>query len=139
MYVSSLTIKKLRCFREAEIEFQFPERKTPRKFTNSADKTPLKFPHINLLLGNNGSGKSSVLKALALSTLSPVLERSSGLVLYSMVRKTGQPTNGKIEDTEIIADLILHEQDLQGFSRKKHLSLEIKSRIKRLGSIIIKR
>ena len=124
MYVNSLKIKNLRCFRETEISLQNPD-----------CKNSLKFPNINLLLGNNGSGKSSVLRALALSTLSPVLERSSGLVLNRMVRNTGHITNGKLEDAELTADLILHEQDLEGFSRKKTLPLEMKSSIKRFGSV----
>lgn len=124
MYFNSLKIKNLRCFRETEISLQHPDR-----------QNSLKFPNINLLLGNNGSGKSSVLRALALSALSPILERSSGLVLNRMVRNTVNTPNAKLEDTELTADLILHEQDLQGFSRKKHLSLEMKSRIKRFGSI----
>jgi predicted ATPase len=123
MYVNSIKIKNLRCFRETEIAFQ-----------NSDSDNSLKFKNINILLGNNGSGKSSILRALALSTLSPVLERSSGLVLTRMVRNTGN-TKVKLEDTELTAELILHEQDLIGFSRKKTLSLEMKSRVKRLGSI----
>jgi predicted ATP-binding protein involved in virulence len=124
MYVNSIKIKNFRCFRETEIKLQ-----------NCNPKNRLKFPNINLLLGNNGSGKSSILKALALVTLSPVLERSSGLVLTRMVRNTGQLPNGKIEDTELTAEVVLHEQDLQGFSRKKTLSIEMKSRLKRLGSL----
>lgn len=124
MYVNSLKIKNLRCFRETEIHLQHPDKKKSPKFSN-----------INLLLGNNGSGKSSVLRALALVTLSPVLERSSGLVLSRLVRNTGHKLNGKLEDAELVADLILHKQDLQGFSEKKTLSFEMKSRVKRVGSV----
>jgi predicted ATPase len=128
MYVNSIKIKNFRCFRETEITLQNPD-----------SNNSLKFKNINILLGNNGSGKSSILRALALSTLSPVLERSSGLVLTRMVRNTGHLPNGKIEDAELTADLVLHKQDVEVMSvqpnniySQKHT---FKSRIKRLGSI----
>lgn len=124
MFVDSLKIKNLRCFREAEIVLQHSDR-----------KNSLKFPNINLLLGNNGSGKSSLLKALALATLAPVLERSSGLVLTRMVRDVGGSISSKLEDAELIAELIFHEQDLEGFSEKKRVTAQMQSRIKHIGSL----
>jgi energy-coupling factor transporter ATP-binding protein EcfA2 len=124
MYVNSIKIKNFRCFKKTEITLQNPN-----------SNNSLKFKNINILLGNNGSGKSSVLRALALSTLSPVLERSSGLVLTRMVRNTGHSPNGKIEDAELTSDVVLHEQDLKGFSRKKTVTIEMKSRLKRRGSL----
>jgi len=41
---------------------------------------------VNLILGNNGDGKSSVLKGLALAALAPVIQRS-GYLPYSLVRR----------------------------------------------------
>ncbi len=124
MYVNSIKIKNFRCFREAEIRLQ-----------NRNRKNKLKFPNINLLLGNNGSGKSSILKALALATLSPVLKNSSGLVLYRIVRNVGHTPNGKLEDAKLTADLILHRQDLEGFNRKQTQEFEITSLIRRFGDL----
>jgi energy-coupling factor transporter ATP-binding protein EcfA2 len=60
MYVSSLQIENLRCFKSAEIELQYPGR--------SQDEAAL-LPNVNLLLGINGSGKTTVLKAIALAVL----------------------------------------------------------------------
>ncbi|MGC2237908.1 MAG: AAA family ATPase [Pyrinomonadaceae bacterium] len=128
MYINWIKIKNLRCFREAEIELQY--RGKPRK----KNQEELQFPNINLLLGNNGSGKSSMLRALALVSLAPVLERSSGLVLNGMVRNV-DGISANLEDTELSAELILHEQDLEGFSRKKSSEINVSSRIKRRRSI----
>ncbi len=46
-----------------------------------------KFENINVLLGSNGSGKSTVLRALAMSVLAPVLEGNSGFVSDGYVRR----------------------------------------------------
>ena len=125
MYVNSLKIENLRCFREAEIVLKHP-----------GNSPNLKFPNINLLLGDNGSGKSSVLKALALATLAPVLKGGSGLTLYRMVRNTS-PAQKKLDDAELFAEVELHAQDLQEKSKKEiePKKFEMNSRIRRLGHI----
>lgn len=101
MYITSIKIKNLRCFEQAELTFQYPGRET---------ETPLRFPNINLLLGNNGAGKTTVLKAIALTTLAPIMPQS-GYLPYRLVRKA---SNG-IEATEanLSANVILQDwQDL---------------------------
>ncbi len=129
MYVNSLKIKNLRCFRDAAIELQYPGK------INALRETPLKFSNINLLLGNNGSGKSSILKALALASLAPVLKGGSGLTLYRMVRNT-DPTAKTFPDAELFAEILLHEQDLDKKEKlKKQQSIEMVSVIRRMGHI----
>ena len=56
MYVSKITISKLRCFASASLTLNYPH--------DGAAKGRL--PNVNLLLGMNGTGKTTVLKALAI-------------------------------------------------------------------------
>jgi predicted ATP-binding protein involved in virulence len=60
---------------------------------------------VNLLLGNNGTGKSTILRGLALAALAPLMSKSAGYVPYYMVRRGAKRA-------EIDAALLLHEQDL---------------------------
>ena len=75
MYIQSLIINNLRCFKNTRLDFQYPGR---------GDSSEIS-PNVNLLLGDNGAGKSTVLRAIALATLSPVIQRS-GYVPYYEVR-----------------------------------------------------
>lgn len=102
MYITSIKIENLRCFEEAELKFQYPGRE---------QKTPPRFPNINLLLGNNGAGKTTVLKAIALAALGPII-RHSGFVPNWLVRRTqsNKPQNKK---AGIKAYVLLHSQDAE--------------------------
>lgn len=80
MYIRSIKISDFRCFRSASISFLVPEGKGSSKLT---------YPNVNLILGTNASGKSAVLKALALSVLAPALS-SSGFVPNLLVRRPSQ-------------------------------------------------
>jgi len=77
VYVKNLSVNNFRCFSKATIDLQFPGR--------SVDPIS-EVPNINLILGYNGGGKSSVLRALAISTLAPILNQS-GFVPYYLVRR----------------------------------------------------
>jgi predicted ATPase len=103
VYVRSLRIQNLRCFREAELTLQYP---------GCEQKSPPALPNVNLLLGDNGSGKTTVFKAIALAVLAPVME-GSGYVPYQLVRREpgGYLGGYLVESAEIQADLVLHAQD----------------------------
>lgn len=94
MYIKALFISNLRCFEQSELYFQYPGRKN-----HAASRS-----NMNLLLGNNGAGKTTVLQAIALATLSPIIE-GAGYVPYHLIRAT---TNA----TQVEADLILEQQDV---------------------------
>jgi predicted ATPase len=81
MYIKSLEIKNLRSFESANLEFNLPTREEGR-LTN-----------VNVLLGDNGLGKTTVLRAVALSILGPLLSGSSGFVPEGLVRRP--PSVGK--------------------------------------------
>ena len=74
LYVTSVEIGAVRGFEQASLRLRFPY-----------EGTSARYPNVNLLLGDNGSGKSTVLRSIALAALSPVLS-DSGYVPYHMVR-----------------------------------------------------
>lgn len=109
MYIDKIKLKNFRSFETCDISFVHNDR------DYSATELPNpKLPNINLLLGNNGFGKTSLLKAIALAALGPLVE-GSGLYPYRWVRKRPQTSergialNPKI--AEISAKFISHEQD----------------------------
>lgn len=75
MHVQQLVIENLRSIAAAEIEFNAPGAKS------------LALPNVNVLLGDNGAGKTTVLRAIALATLGPALAQSSGFVPDNLIRR----------------------------------------------------
>lgn len=108
MYIKSIQIENLRCFQHVELNFQY---------LGKVNDGPVKWPNVNLLLGNNGKGKTSILKAIALAVLAPIMPQS-GYLPYRLVRRTGtkapQPTSATIS-----AEVLLHAQDVQEAKQKQ--------------------
>lgn len=101
MYVASLRIENLRTLERADLGLNQPDGKV------AAEGSFL--PNVNLILGDNGAGKTTVLRAIALAALSPLLASGSGFVPYSLVRRR---RGGVIlKKARIGAELVLHEQD----------------------------
>lgn len=100
MYVKRLQVANFRCFREAAIELLHAGRPGP---------SPA-LPNVNLLVGRNGSGKTSLLGALALSCLAPVLE-GTGFVPFNLVRQDGPKSRPR---ARLRAEVMLHGQDVGG-------------------------
>lgn len=94
MYIQSLSIQNLRCFREARLQLRYPGEPEPPETS---------FSNVNLLLGNNGAGKTTVLKSAALGVLARVIARS-GFVPYHLVRRD---TDKAVIETKLIS----HEPD----------------------------
>jgi len=88
------------------------------------EEEPVPLENVTLLLGDNGSGKTAVLKALALATLSPVLMQS-GLVPYYLVRRPIPRRAAKSKPYEALvkAVAILHEQDVGSTASTKPVDL----------------
>jgi hypothetical protein len=78
LYCSDLKVSGFRCFERAELSLHFPGR-----------PSGLAYPNVNLILGDNGTGKSTLLKAIAITALGPILD-SSGFVPYRLIRETSE-------------------------------------------------
>lgn len=76
MYAKSISIYGFKCFGKAEVELRYPER----------EDGDVVQPNINLILGDNGGGKSSVLRAIAIAALAPALI-NAGFVAYRLARR----------------------------------------------------
>lgn len=101
MYIDSIRIKNFRCFKDAELQLRHPS-ENPKAFPD------LRCRNVNLLLGDNGAGKSSILRALALSVLGPIVAES-GFRPYYLVRRSR--TARGINKAVIDAHAVLHPQD----------------------------
>lgn len=98
MYIHTLSLCDFRTFSNARMAFCFRGRD---------DALHPRLQNVNLLLGDNGTGKTSVLRAIALAGLGPIV-RDSGISPYSMVRKTKSEFAGK---AKISAAFVPHPQD----------------------------
>ena len=99
MYIKQLRIRQLRCFADASLNLRYPTE-------DRSAVHDLSFPNVNLLLGDNGAGKTTVLKAIAIAVLAPIIKESGFRSVY-LVRRTPRITRAVIETT-----VILHAQDL---------------------------
>lgn len=110
MYLDTFSVKNLRCFRNVpEMTFQHPGK--------SGTAVPT-LRNVNLLLGNNGTGKTTILKGIALSMIAPVAQ-SAGVRPYNLVRRVYQRGKGRRpENAEVNARVLLTEQDMA--SRRGH-------------------
>lgn len=117
MYAKSLHIYEFKCFRKAELKLQFPGR---------TGEGASEIANVNLILGDNGGGKSSVLRALAIAALAPALLRS-GFVAYRLARRAA-PNHPLIGKTILKIEAHATQGEtfpVQGRSKKKELLARI--------------
>jgi predicted ATPase len=116
MYLDWIRFQNFRTFRKAQIGLVHSD----QDFAKLGIPKP-KLPNVNLLLANNGLGKSAFLKGVALAALGPAVG-DAGIYPYQLVRREPK-TAGKTEAT-VEAHFSPSKQD------------QIPSRIKRLESHI---
>ena len=86
MYIDSITMREFRTFKRASIDFVHPDARIP------AGSGSPKFANMNLVIGGNGCGKTTLLKGIALAALGPAVA-DSGLFPYHLIRRAdGDPS-----------------------------------------------
>jgi predicted ATPase len=110
MYINKIEIENFRTFRKSHIDFIHPQ----QDFKGLGLPIP-RLRNVNLLLGNNGLGKTTLLKAISLAALGPAV-RSSGIYAYRLVRREPN-TSESASVARIEAEFIPHDQDQVDYSR----------------------
>ena len=115
MYIDSVTLEKFRTFRKCRIDFLHPGQDF-----EALGFTKPQLANVNLLLGNNGLGKTTLLKALALAALGPAVP-DSGIYPHRLVRREPAKTSSKkkagaahaetVVEATIEAQFTPHKQD----------------------------
>ncbi len=107
MYISSLSLKNFRCYRQAETTFVHPDAEATLDLPKGA------LNNVTLLVGVNGSGKTSILRAVALGVLAPVINES-GFRPYYLVRRA-KAGSKPIETGQILLKGVLDESETREF------------------------
>jgi len=108
MYIDHIEIRDFKTFSKARIEFNHAD----RKYDDSWPRP--KLANMNLLLANNGLGKTSVLRAVALAALGPAVDRA-GIFPYHFIRRVSK-TGKRAASASLVAEFATHEQDASPYA-----------------------
>lgn len=98
MYIDRLKIENLKCFGKSQVELNHPIKKYD-------SVTPPRLKNVNLFLGENGVGKTTVCQAICLAVLKTILGTSAAGFRTEGLVRVGE------ESADIIANLMLSTQD----------------------------
>lgn len=103
MYIDYIEIQNFRTFRKTQIQFSHAD----QDFKKLGIPRP-RLPNLNLLLADNGYGKTSLLKAIALAALGPAVTQA-GIFPYRLVRR--EAGLNELKKAVLKAGFTTHEQD----------------------------
>ena len=95
LYAKSLHLENFKCFGQVDVSFQYPGR--------SGEGVPV-LDNVNLILGDNGGGKTSILRAIAIAVLAQTLGES-GFVAWRLVRRT-KPGEKPVESARLAVEMV---------------------------------
>jgi predicted ATPase len=108
MYIESVEMTRFKCFDHEKVEFEYDGR-------HRGNSSPA-LPNVNLVLGDNGTGKTTILQAAILGILSQVIQ-SSGFRPYLLVRRLPLGAGGADESDKATAvvktKVCIHGQDAE--------------------------
>ena len=106
MYIEEIELRDFCCFEQTKITFTYKGKRS--------STTDSFLPNMNLILGENSTGKTALLRGLAMAVLGTVMQ-SGGMRPYMLVRRSGNsfdqkdPPEGK--NASVQAKIQLHNQD----------------------------
>lgn len=109
MYINEIEVENFRALRKTKIAFCHAQ----TDFEALGMPRPA-LPNINLLLADNGFGKTTLLKAIALAALGPAVGRS-GIYPYQLIRR--EMNQNRLDPARLGATFVTHEQDHCDFSQ----------------------
>lgn len=134
MYVRSLKVSNLRSVAKGRLDLVYPGRECDGPFRKGFPNWPPKLPNVNVLLGINGAGKSTMLDAIALAAMSPVVSESSGFRPYALIRRVASGDAPKT--ASIDAEIVVHPQDIVDVPKKRaEVIREIGATVERRGDL----
>src|SRR6218665_2086561 len=89
MYIDNIQLENFRSFRKSEIDLVHPD-----SDFESLEMPEPRIKNVNLLLGNNGHGKTTLLKAIALACLGPTVSKA-GIYPYRLIRREPRPPSAR--------------------------------------------
>jgi hypothetical protein len=108
MYIEQLSLTNIRTFEEAKLDFVHSDRTFRHSEANGAGEAELwprpRLPNVNLLLGDNGSGKTTVLMSVALASLGPTAK-------LSVLQTVGMVRRGH-DSGRVLANLRVNQDDV---------------------------
>jgi AAA domain, putative AbiEii toxin, Type IV TA system len=118
MYVEKLNLENIRTFARSELSLIHPDTAFRSPGSNGSEHRGLlprpRLPNVNLLLGDNASGKTTVLQAIALACLGPAA-REAQLPVRRLVRYSPgyEPPikDDRQNQAYVLAQLYMHDQE----------------------------
>jgi len=113
MYIDAISLENVRTFAaEKTIAFLHPDKSFPAKSDGDIPKPRLN--NVNLLFGENASGKTTLLEAISLASLGPAItdSRISPRPLVRFIPHSRRPSaREKSRESQIRASLVLHGRE----------------------------